>query len=861
MWNSDSDNEEPAKQQSVKPNRKICPCLLSQSEGQSYGLRLLGENLSVPLREISYSTSIVNGIADTVLTQVYHNPFDSFLETEYFLPISERVCFTGFKAIYEGKEVSGLVKEKEQARKEYEVHKKSGAVVGYSEINEACSDILKIKLGNIEPGKFITIKMTYIEDLEVCASNKLWKHTIFSIVRPRYSPAGSIPGPDIVVCDHPMYTWDITTNISSDSKIPYVRSPTHEIEVNSSETSTTVTLSCKNTKNIPTKDFVLLFGGESVNKPRAVLGKVTDDAGTRFSANVTFVPNFSNITLDDALKQIDLNNKDQEEFDLNIDSARGEYIFLLDRSGSMEGKRIELAKESLILSLKSLPKESYYNVCSFGSNFKMMHEESVKLSEQQLLEDEQIIRAFKADMSNTEILDPLNFLIGVPTIVKYPRQIFLLTDGDVSNVKEILRRIHLGSKTCRFHMIGIGTGASSELIKEGAKVGRGKSLLLNDDDDISAKITDVFKKSLSPCIDNVEIEFDHELIDIVSPNPKNIGCILKNEPFILATIFKKEIQTPFKTTIKLKFFDSHANAILEYSLQLDSNTTEQHQSVYKYACFKYLKDLLRTSSNNYDLSNDIFTARVLDTEKEIVEVSIREQILTNKTAFICLIKESNDSLVSEKSDKGTASLIIPSYQSEDNRKSIQMKEDRDREKERIFMMKKQLAEAEKLLNCDDDEEFLFRYENEGYSVFYMEHEISKIISKRYKEILGKMERIFHRLSTCQDESGFWCVSSLNNFENLTEDYLLDSCNPEFGKFGLNFIRYDKFLDILTTVFVLLWLNKYERFLLNKIPGYHMNQMTSSAKNYLHFFEWKKIFYDIDLCHQGVNSRGCYRKWR
>jgi len=48
----------------------------------------------------------------------------------------------------------------------------------------------------------------------------------------------------------------------------------------------------------------------------------------------------------------------------------------------MSGKRIEKAKEALILFLKSLPEGSYFNVISFGSRFQSMFSESALYEEE-----------------------------------------------------------------------------------------------------------------------------------------------------------------------------------------------------------------------------------------------------------------------------------------------------------------------------------------------------------------------------------------------------------------------------------------------------------------------------------------------
>jgi uncharacterized protein with von Willebrand factor type A (vWA) domain len=51
---------------------------------------------------------------------------------------------------------------------------------------------------------------------------------------------------------------------------------------------------------------------------------------------LSFIPKFCSLSIDDAYKA----SVKGTVFESDIDSAKGEYAFLLDRSGSMQGARL-----------------------------------------------------------------------------------------------------------------------------------------------------------------------------------------------------------------------------------------------------------------------------------------------------------------------------------------------------------------------------------------------------------------------------------------------------------------------------------------------------------------------------------------
>lgn len=95
----------------------------------------------------------------------------------------------------------------------------------------------------------------------------------------------------------------------------------------------------------------------------------------------------------------------------------------------MGGVRIEKAKQALICFIRSLPQESYFNVCSFGSSHKYLSKDSEKYSDKSMRIAIGEIESFGADMGGTEIARPLTEVLTAKPLKGYPRHVFLLTDG------------------------------------------------------------------------------------------------------------------------------------------------------------------------------------------------------------------------------------------------------------------------------------------------------------------------------------------------------------------------------------------------------------------------------------------------
>jgi hypothetical protein len=115
--------------------------------------------------------------------------------------------------------------------------------------------------------------------------------------------------------------------------------------------------------------------------------------------------------------------------------------FSVDCSGSMtEDDGIGLARQAMLLFIRSLPLGSHFNIIRFGSRYDILFKSegsTAIYSERTAKTAEDLTRSMEADFGGTELLEPLKYLKEHPPVQNRSRQIFLLTDGEISNTNEV----------------------------------------------------------------------------------------------------------------------------------------------------------------------------------------------------------------------------------------------------------------------------------------------------------------------------------------------------------------------------------------------------------------------------------------
>jgi hypothetical protein len=161
-------------------------------------------------------------------------------------------------------------------------------------------------------------------------------------------------------------------------------------------------------------------------------------------------------------------------------------------------------KETLQIFLRSLPEGTLFNIVSFGTNFSSLFPDGSKeYNDKTLQAASEHASKMTANMGGTNILAPLVSLFKTKPKEGIPRQIFLLTDGEVTNTQECIDVVRKNAHTTRIFTFGIGSDASKKLVMGMAEAGEGQYELIKETSNMEEKVLRQLNRALKPALTDV----------------------------------------------------------------------------------------------------------------------------------------------------------------------------------------------------------------------------------------------------------------------------------------------------------------------------------------------------------------------
>ena len=439
---------------------------------------------------------VVNGLVARVsVMQEFENSGQEWVEGVYVFPLPDSAAVDHMRLYIGDRFIEGEIREKEQARKEYEQAKSEGKKTSLVEQQRA--NLFTTSVANIAPGEKIVIEIEYLEDLK-------YEEGVFSLRYPMTLTPRYIPGSGLD--DRQGSGWSADTNEVDDASLitpPMVSaSKSHEISlrasinagmpleviasryhpVNVGETNGQYTVTLAGGRAPMDHDFELLWRPIPSNAPRAMAFSETIDGEPHYLLMV--VP---------------------PEPDL-VEGATmpREMIFIIDTSGSMHGVSLAQAKQALLRALKTLRTGDRFNVIEFNSTTNPLYAASVMAEPTNVEAALRFVRNLNSN-GGTEMHGALSFALRTPPSENFLRQIIFITDGAVGNEEGLFKLIDSRLAGARLFTVGIGSAPNSWFMRKAAETGRGTFTIISALHEVGEKMDRLFKKLENPQVTNINV--------------------------------------------------------------------------------------------------------------------------------------------------------------------------------------------------------------------------------------------------------------------------------------------------------------------------------------------------------------------
>ncbi|MEF8835097.1 MAG: VWA domain-containing protein [Candidatus Thermoplasmatota archaeon] len=538
-------------------------------------------------KSLSYQVNINESYAVTNVKTVLSNPTDETLEANVTFYVPEEAFLSNLTLVLNGEVYYADVVESEKAKEKY---------------NESVKENRSAVLGEYEKGGLFTQKVNIKSGMEAEV-----------IVRYESFLKRRIGG----------YYYDMNLELFSQYDEASFEDFSYDIDIKYSEPIKTIDLSEMIDGSY--KNYISPSEAEVGYSGELVPGEYTlnyDVMVTGLKGNMSFYEDKKGSYF---MHRMRPNVDEMEKIPKDI-------VFVLDRSGSMSGKKIQQMKASFKHIIGELEKEERFNVITFNENVDSYSEEMLEARSSNKSDVKGYIDSIEASGSTN-----LNgaILKGIETINKRElgygeraAMIVLLTDGlptaGVTNTASIRQNINEANDLgISIFNLGFGSDVDFDLLKSISLENNGYSKRIYEGNDAEEQIVGFYDAISTPLLRDIDLKYENTK-DCYSNKVKTLFSGSE-----IITIGKIENDSE---KIESKFKANSKNGTLYVNDTWDVTHNESNSHIPRVWAYKY---------TNHLMDKMVVEGENESIRSEIVSIATNYSFVTPYTSFIFTVDSSD----------------------------------------------------------------------------------------------------------------------------------------------------------------------------------------------------------------------------
>ena len=469
-------------------------------------------NQAYEVREVAVDARIRDQVAEVQVAQTFHNPNSVEIDAEYLFPLPDDAGVQNLVLMVDGKELPGRVVPKDEARRIYEEivrSRRDPALLEYMG-----RGVYRTSVFPIPPGADRKVTLRYTQ---LCRKDRDVVEFVYPLATQKHS-------------SKPIRKLAFRLRVESKDPIKSVYCPSHDLTIDRpGEREFKASIDRQDV--LPTNDLKLVY---------------TTAGGTLGATVLSYRPVAGEDGYFLMLASPEVKPVDAKPLPKTV-------LFVIDRSGSMAGKKLDQAKNALQFVLNNLRDDDTFNIIAYDDRVEAFQARTPALQRVEPGRGREV-RLEHPRRGSTNIDGALKAALGMIADDSRPNYVLFLTDGlptaTETNELKIAENARGANKYhARVFAFGVGYDVNARLLDRLSGGNGGTSEYVRPDEDIESHVGAFYSKMTRPALASIGIGMAST--DVNRTYPRDIPDLFEGGQLVYVGRYSKSGPSTVKLTGKV----------------------------------------------------------------------------------------------------------------------------------------------------------------------------------------------------------------------------------------------------------------------------------------------------------------------